>query len=63
MHAAPIKYKTRSMWRWIEENNKCMEILGIRWLLKEHRRRQVASSLVIYMNHMVEIGKRLFHTT
>jgi len=42
--------------------------MGIRWLLKEDRRGQMASSLVIYMRDLVEVTKlrmgwRLFRTT
>jgi len=28
MHAAPLKYKSGTMWRWIEEDNRGMRILG-----------------------------------
>jgi len=48
MHAAPLKYKPGTMRRWVEEDNKGVRIMGIRWLLKEDRRGQVVSSLVIY---------------
>ena len=68
MHAAPLKYKPGTMRRWIEEDNKRVKILGIRWLLREDRRGQVASSLVIYMRDLMEVtklrmGRRLFRTT
>ena len=68
MHAAPLKYKPGTMRRWIEEDNRGVKILGIRWLLREDRRRQVASSLVIYMCDPIEItklrmGRRLFRAT
>jgi len=68
MHAAPLKYKPGTMRRWIEEDNKGVKILGIRWLLREDRRGQVASSLVIYMRDLMEVtklrmGRRLFRTT
>ena len=68
MHAAPLKYKPGAMRRWIEEDNKGVKILGIRWLLREDRRGQVASSLVIYMRDLIEVtklrmGRRLFRTT
>ena len=69
MHAAPLKYKPGTMRRWIEEDNKGLRILGIRWLLKEDRRGQLASSLVIYMKDPVgcgtklRMGRRLFRTT
>jgi len=68
MHAAPLKYMPGTMRRWIEEDNKGVKILGIRWLLKEDRREQVASSLVIYLKDPVEstrlrMGRRLFRTT
>jgi len=56
------------MWRWIEEDNRGVRIVGIRWLLKEDRRGHEASSLVIYMRDLVEVkrlrkGRRLFRTT
>jgi len=43
-------------------------IVGIRWLLREDRRGQKASSLVVYMRDPVEIrdlrmGRKLFRTT
>jgi len=68
MYAAPFKYKPGTMRRWIEVDNKGVKIMGIRWLLKEDRRGQVVSSLVIYMRDPVEvtklwIGRRLFRTT
>ena len=38
MHAAPLHYKPGTMRWWIEEDNKDIgvEIMGIRWLLKEN---------------------------
>jgi len=68
MHAAPLKYKPGTMRRWIEEDNRGVKILGIRWLLREDQRGQVASSLVIYMRDPIEatklrMGGRLFRTT
>lgn len=49
------------MRRWIEEGNKGnVSILGIRWLLKEHRRAgKLASSLVIYLKDSVDINRGL----
>ena len=44
-----------TMRKWIEEDNKSMNILGIRWLLKEDRRGKAASSLVIYLKDMIEV--------
>ena len=55
MHAAPLQYKPGTMQRWIEENNKGVTIVGIRWLLKEDRGGQEASSLVIYIRDLVEV--------
>ena len=68
MHAAPLHYKPGTMRRWIEEDNKGVEIMGIRWLTREHWPGKVASSLVIYMRSAMEIGRlrmgrKLFHTT
>jgi len=56
------------MRRWVEDDNKGMKIVGIRWLLREDRRGQEASSLVTYMRDPVEVrslrmGRRLFRTT
>jgi len=52
----------------MEEDSENVETLGIRWLLKEDQRRQVASPLVIYMEGLREVtglrmGRRLFRTT
>ena len=70
MHAAPLHYKPGTMRRWIEEDNKDMgvEIMGIRWLLKENQPGKVASSLVIYMKsarkaEKLRMGRRFFRTT
>ncbi|KAF8453213.1 hypothetical protein BGX38DRAFT_1141655 [Terfezia claveryi] len=69
-HAAPSKYKPGLMRRWIEEDNKGVQIVGIRWLLQEGRRvGKLASSLVIYLAHSIDstrglrMGKRIFRTT
>jgi len=45
-----------------------VKILGMRWFLKEDRRGQVASSLVIYIKDLREVtelqmGRRMFRTT
>jgi len=68
MQATPPKYKPSTMRRWIEEDNRGVKILGIWWLLKEGRRGQMASSLVIYLKEPVEctklrMGRGLFRTT
>jgi len=68
MHAAPLKYKLSTMRRWIEEDNKGVRILGIRWLLREDWRGQVASSLVIHMKGLMGVtklrmGRGLFRST
>ena len=68
MHAAPLCYKPGTMRRWIEEDNKGVEVMGIRWLTREHWPGKVASSLVTYMKSAMEIGKlrmgrKLFHAT
>ena len=36
MHADPLCYKPGMMRRWIEEDNKGVEITEIRWVTKEH---------------------------
>ena len=58
------------MRRWIEEDNKGITVLGIRWLLQEPRRAgKAASSLVIYMKEGINInkgfrmGRRIFRTS
>jgi len=65
MHTAPLKYKPSTMRRWVEEDNRGVKVVGIRWLLREDRRGQEASSLVIYMRDRREVrslrmGRRLF---
>ena len=56
MHGAPLRYKSGTMRQWVEEDNRGVEIKGIRWLVREHLPGKVASSLVIYMKSAVEIG-------
>ena len=56
-HAAPLHYQLRIVRRWIEEGNRIVEVMGIRWPMKEHRLGNVASHLVIYMKSIEEIGK------
>ena len=70
LHSAPTTYKPGQMRRWIQEDNKGVTILGIRWLLHETRRMgKAASSLVIYLkeginiNKGVRIGRRIHGTT
>ena len=68
MHAGLLRYKLGTMRRWIEENNKGVENMGIWWLTQEHWPGKVASSLVIFMKSGIEIGKlrmgrKLFHRT
>jgi len=46
MHGAPLHYKPGTMRRWTEEDNKGVEIKGIRWLLKELAPGKTASSLL-----------------
>jgi len=48
MHGARLKYRPGTTWRWIEEGNSRVRIVGIRWRLKEDRWGHEASSLVIY---------------
>jgi len=38
LHAAPTKYKSNQMGRWIEEDNANSQTIGICWLTQEHRR-------------------------
>ena len=71
LHGAPTKFKPGQMRRWIEEDNiGDVQIVGIRWLLQEHRRvGKLASSLVIYVNQSVTVerglcmGRRIYRTT
>lgn len=68
MHAAPLYFKPGTMRWWIQEDNKRVGIMGIRWLPKEHGPKTVSSSLVIYLKSTEEIrklrmGKKLFRTT
>ena len=53
MHGAPLRYKPGTMRQWIEEDNRGVEIMGIRG----HLPGIVASSLVIYIKSAVEIGR------
>jgi len=55
------------MSRWLKEDNKGVEIQGIRWLLKEVALGKTASSLVIYMKSAevtgkLRMGRKLFRT-
>ena len=72
IHGAPTKYKPGQMRRWIQEDNPtdAPKIIGIRWLLQEHRRvGKLASSLVVYLDRSVivnkglRMGRRIFRTT
>ena len=70
LHGAPTKHKPGTMRQWIIEDNKNIAILGIHWLLQEGRRvGKQASSLVIYLEHGIDItrgvrmGRRIFRTT
>ena len=57
MHAAPLRYKPGTMRQWIEEDNKEVEVMGIRWLTRGHSPGKRASALVIYLQSAVEIGR------
>ena len=57
MHGAPLRYKSGTMRQWIEEGNSGVEIMGIRWWIREHVPGKVESSLVIYTGTAVGIGK------
>ena len=70
LHGASTKYKPGQRRRWVEEDNKDIAVLGIRWLLQEPRRAgKAASSLVIYLGKPINISKgvrmerRTFRTT
>ncbi|KAF8420906.1 hypothetical protein EV426DRAFT_701977 [Tirmania nivea] len=68
MHGVPTRYKPGQMRRWIEEDNKGVEVMGIRWLLKQHEPGKVASSLVVYTRSAKEVGRlymgrKFFRTT
>ena len=70
MHAAPTKFKPGQMRRWVQEDNKGVTILGIRWLLQEGRRAgKAASSLVVYLKEGINtskglrMGRKVFRTT
>ena len=56
------------MLRWTGEDNKGVEVLGVRWLLGEHRQGKTTSTSVIYTKSAEEIGglrigRKLFQTT
>ena len=71
LHGALTKYKPGQMRRWVEEDSQgSIQILGIRWLVQEHRgAEELASLLVIYvkesinLNSGVRMGRRLYCTT
>ena len=72
IHGVPTKYKPGQMRRWIQEDNPtgAPKIIGIRWLLQDHRRvGKLASSLVVYLDESVivnkglRMGRRIFRTT
>ena len=72
LHGVPTKYKPGQMRRWIQEDNPtgAPKIIGIHWLLQDHRRvGKLASSLVIYLNESVivskglRMGRKIFRTT
>lgn len=56
LHGAPTKFRAGEMRRWIEKDNRGRApILGICWLVQEHRREgKLASSLVIYRKEKVD---------
>ncbi|KAF8422195.1 hypothetical protein EV426DRAFT_706346 [Tirmania nivea] len=45
------------MRRWIEEDNEGVEVMGVRWLLKQHELEKVASSLVVYTRSAEEVAE------
>lgn len=48
------------MRRWLEEDNKGTQILGICWLLQEPRRAgKAASSLVVYLKDTIDTNREL----
>ena len=65
IHGALPHYKQGMMRRWIEEDNEGVEIMGIRWLLKDFGREKVASCLVSYLTEIgdLKMGRRHFRTT
>ena len=60
LQATPIRYNP-GMRRWIDEdNNGRTQILGVCWLIEEHKRVwKLTSSLDIYMKEMVDISQAL----
>jgi len=57
IHGVPVRYKPGMMVRWIQEDNTGIEVMRVRWLLSEDRRRgKEASSLVIYTKSTKEIA-------
>ncbi|KAF8417559.1 hypothetical protein EV426DRAFT_699638 [Tirmania nivea] len=68
MHGVPTRYKPGQMRRWVEEGNEGVEVMGVRWLLKQHEPEKVASSLVVYTRSAEEVGRlrmrrKFFRTT
>jgi len=68
IHGVPVRYKPGMTGRWIQEDNTGIEVMGVRWLLSEDRRRgKEASSLVIYTKSTKKItamrlGGKFFST-
>jgi len=57
IHGVPVRYKRGMMGRWIQEDNTGVEVMAVRWLSSEDRRRgKEASSLVIYTKAAKEIA-------
>ncbi|KAF8416570.1 hypothetical protein EV426DRAFT_578658 [Tirmania nivea] len=58
IHGVPTRYKPGQVRRWIEEDNEGVEVMGIRWLLKQYELEKVASSLVVYTRSAEEPRER-----
>ena len=54
---ALLKYKPGTMRRWIKEDSKGVEILGIRRLLKGDRWGEFAFSLATCMRDLMDVGR------
>jgi len=51
IHGVPTHRKIGKMWGWLQEDNRGVEITGVRWLVKEKARQgKTSSSLVVLLN-------------
>jgi len=68
IHGVPTHRKIGKIWGWLQEDNRGVEITGVRWLVKEEARQgKTSSSLVVHLNSRKEearlwMGRRWYQT-